>query len=99
MTILNTTFHVDKSVEVEVLGWIRNSYVKAAEAAGLYAPMLTRILTDTAEGCAYALHLSADTTESARRWNNGPGAALRRILSGRYGERALTFTTYLEVLE
>ncbi len=99
MTILNTTFHIAPAIDKEVLGWIRNVYIRAALASGLSAPLLTRIVAETVDGSAYALHLRADTTEAARKWNNGPGAALRRILGDRYGERALTFTTYLEILE
>lgn len=99
MTILNTTFHIDPTIEKEMLDWIRNVYIRAAIASGLSAPMLTRIVTETTDGGAYALHLRADTTETARKWNDGPGAALRRILGARHGERALTFTTYLEILE
>lgn len=100
MIILNTTFHVAEDEADAVLFWIRKSYIPAALYSGLTDPMLTRIVDSVAEGCvSFALHLHAADIDAARRWDNGPGAALRAILAKRYGERALTFSTYLEILQ
>lgn len=100
MIILNTTFHIARPDIEEVVTWIRNSYIPAALHAGLSSPMLTRIIGSVADGCeSYALHLQAPDLALAEKWNTGVGASLRAILGKRYGERALTFFTYLEILE
>lgn len=100
MIILNTTFHIATTDAPAVLDWIRKSYIPAALHAGLSSPLLTRIIGTVAEGCeSYALHLHATDFATAEKWNLGVGASLRGILAKRYGERALTFFTYLEIVE
>jgi len=100
MIILNTTFHIALSDAPKVVDWIRNSYIPAALHAGLSDPLLTRIIGSVAEGCeSFALHLHAPDFATAEKWNLGVGSSLRAILTGRYGERALSFFTYLEIME
>lgn len=100
MIILNTTFHIALADVDQVIEWVRRAYIPAALHGGLSDPLLTRIIGTVADGCAsYALHLHAPDFATAEKWNTGPGDKLRAILSSRYGERALTFFTYLEVVE
>lgn len=100
MIILNTTFHIASAEIPEVLAWIRKSYIAAALHAGFTSPMLTRIVGTVADGCeSYALHLHAPDIAMAEKWNSGVGASLRDLLAKRYGEKVLTFFTYLEIVE
>lgn len=100
MIILNTTFHIALPDVADVVAWIRKTYIPAALHSRLTSPLLTRIIGTVADGCeSYALHLHAPDFAAAEKWNRGPGASLRAILANRYGERALTFFTYLEVVE
>lgn len=102
MTIVNTTFVIHPGCEADILQWIRQTYDKSAVHAGAVAAgMLTRVLTDAhgADCATYAMHNTFPDPASARKWNEGVGASLRHLLSQRWGERALTFHTYLEVVE
>lgn len=102
MIIVNTTFVLHPSIEQEVLSWIKNSYDRSAQSNGSLGPgMLTRIISDAtpADGEAYALHINFPDLAAAQRWNEGVGNSLRSILAKRHGENALTFHTYLEVME
>ncbi len=100
MIILNTTFHIAGAEVAEVVAWLRRTYIPAALHGGMTSPLLTRIVGTVADGCeSYALHLHAPGIAEAEKWNSGPGAALRALLAKRYGEKVLTFFTYLEIVE
>lgn len=100
MIIVNTSFHIALADVMPVVDWIKKTYIPAALHCGMTSPMLTRIIGTVADGCeSYALHLCAVDMATAEKWNNGPAASLRAILARRYGDRALTFYTYLETVE
>lgn len=102
MIIVNTTFVLHPGIESEMLDWVRHTYDNSAQHAGSTAPgMLTRVLAQPhGDDCVtYAMHIAFPDMESARKWNEGVAESLRRLLSKRWGERALTFHTYLEVVE
>lgn len=87
-------------VEEEVLKWIRDSYVPCAERCGASSgAMLARVLDANPGGAAYAVHMSFPCASDAADWNEGAGETMRTILFRRYGDKALTFTSYLEPLE
>lgn len=99
MIILNTTFHIAEPDVPAVLAWLRASYIPAAERMGLTRPELTRVLATVADGCqTYALHLRAESLALAQRFAAGAGGKLLAILASRYGDRALHFSTMLELL-
>ncbi len=102
MIIVNTTFVLHPGVEAELLQWIRRTYDQSAIHAGAVSPgMLTRVLTNAhSDDCVtYAMHNTFAEAGSAKKWNEGVGESLRRLLARRWGEKALTFHTYLEVIE
>lgn len=99
MVIVNTTFCLHPEIKDEVLSWIKSSYIPSAKKCGAESEMLTRVLVDAPDGTlSYALHITFPTLEQAQKWNGGVGDSLRHILAQRYGERALTFHTLLEIM-
>ncbi len=99
MVIVNTTFCLHPEIKDDVLKWIKSSYIPSADKSGAVSDMLTRVLVDNPDGTlSYALHITFPTLEQAQKWNGGVGDSLRRILAQRYGERALTFHTILEIM-
>ncbi|MCM1451608.1 MAG: DUF4286 family protein [Clostridium sp.] len=95
MIIINTTFVLDPSIADAALEWIRNTY---AASAPQKAGMLARVLANEGEG-AYALHLSFPDMGQARDWDERLGAPLRHSIVKLWGEKALSFCTYLETVE
>lgn len=74
--------------------------MQSAKKCGSCAQMLTHILSPDEDGNeCYALHLSFPDLASAENWNEGVGRSMRKIMSDRWGEKALTFCTYMEVIE
>ncbi len=101
MVVINTTFHVHRTVKSEFRFWLRNVYIKSALATGILTnPMLTRVIGgEDPEGTDFALHLTATSLREAVRWHDETAVLLRDDMAARFGERVLFFTTYLEVMD
>ncbi len=100
MIVINTTFHVEKSIEDDFCRWVRETYVPLALSSGLLsAPCFARIMLEVQEDCSsFAVSFKARTMDDAVRWHDGEGDTLRRSLHSRFGERALFFSTYMDEL-
>ncbi len=102
MTIINTTFVADKSVENDVLDWIRSTYIKSARRDDRteYPNFVARVSEAPDPGTAvFAAHITFPDHDTARRWDEKFGSRLRLIAAQRWGEKALSFSTYLHVIE
>lgn len=102
MTIINTTFIADKSVETDVLGWIRSTYIKSARRDDRteYPHFVARVSEAPDPNTAvFAAHITFPDHEAARRWDEKFGSRLRLLAAQRWGEKALSFSTYLHVIE
>lgn len=98
--ILNTTFMLHADIEEDALQWIRDSYIPCAIKCGAGPDtLLARVLDANPEGAAYALHISFENTADAAKWNDGAGLAMRGLLARRFGDKALTFTSFLQPLK
>ncbi|WP_300804782.1 DUF4286 family protein [uncultured Duncaniella sp.] len=99
MILLNTTFYIHPSLTEEFSTWVKEQYLPSALGSGLYDASLSRIMADVGEDVTgYAMHLYCDSLEEAERWHDGTGAAVRETFLSRYGQKALFFSTYMEVL-
>lgn len=102
MTIINTTFIIDPTLRHEVLSWIKNTYIASAVHSNALDQMTvtTKILSRSDDGSeGYAVHLWFDTMSQAADWDSRIGEKLRKKIVGRWGQKALSFHTYLEVIE
>lgn len=100
MIILNTTFYVHLSVDVQFRQWVTEEYFPSALAEGkLSDPGIARILGDPQDGMSgYAVQLMAEDIDSARYWHDNHAAGLRGQLGEKFGQKVLFFTTYMEKL-
>ena len=100
MTLLNTTFHVHKSVDALFVKWIKEIYLPLANESGLFTnPLFTRIMMQVdPEATSYAVQLQASSHSEAEAWHDDTAAKLKDALAREVGERMLHFTTYMEIL-
>ncbi len=99
MILLNTTFYIHPSIENDFLSWMKTVYVPSALLAGLSDPELCLLLVEAGEDVSgYALHLRAGDLSEAEAWHDGAGGDVRSGFMSRYGEKALSFSTYMEVI-
>ncbi|MDE5989118.1 MAG: DUF4286 family protein [Duncaniella sp.] len=98
MIIINTTFHVEKSIESSFCQWVREEYVPSALSSGLLSsPVFSRIMIEVQEDCSsFAVSFKTRSIEDAVLWHDGAGADLRQTLHSRFGEKALFFSTYMD---
>lgn len=100
MVLLNTTFHVHKSVEQQFIDWVHHTYIQQAMSSGLFTdPIVSRILIETdPEGTSYAVQLRASSHEAAGLWHDNEAGRMKNALAEKYGERILHFTTFMEIV-
>ena len=98
MIIINTTFHVEKSIEDSFCKWVRDEYVPSALSSGILSePSFSRIMIEVQEDCSsFAVSFKSGSIQDAVTWHDGHGAELRQSLHAKFGERALFFSTYMD---
>lgn len=99
MIILNTTFYIHESIDEFFHQWLDQEYLPSAISNGLSEPVVSRLLIEPQEGMTgYAVQLSSEEMAGAQSWHDDAAAMLRGKMSGRFGEKMLFFTTYMERL-
>jgi hypothetical protein len=100
MTIYNTTFCVDNSLEFDIIKWIKETYAPQALDSGKFeSHMLVRVAHEYEPGVSnYALHLQTSQRDVAEDWFAGEGQALLDKLHAICGDKAMWFRTELEVI-
>lgn len=101
MTVINTTFAIDPSLEADVMEWLRHHYLVAGQAAGLTMPRILKV-TDQAEGAdalSLAVQMEAADIALANRWVDDEMARHLKTATDRWPMRLMHYTTRLEVLE
>ena len=81
--------------------WLRDFYVPQSLGHALIdKARVARVLGgNDPDAVSYAVQYECPSLADARRWHDSEGAALRHDMHSRWGQKALFFTTYLEVLE
>lgn len=100
MYILNTTFHVHKSIDGDFVKWVRTEYIPSAiKTRKLTQAGFAQLMLEVQEDCSsYAVSLKSVRLEDAVDWHDNSGAGLRRELYERFGEKVVFFTTCMEEL-
>lgn len=97
MFIVNTSFHLLRTVEDRFVDWIKTVYAPSASKAG--SAVFLKILADVSpDMSAYCLQLTADSLDAAMEWHDSEGAALRAGLTKEFGEQIVFFTTAMQQL-
>jgi len=100
MIIVNTTFYVHESIGCQFLQWVKHIYIPSALSESLTAPSVAKLLMEPQEGMSgYAVQFMSEDIKPAQTWHDEKAAALRGMLSEKYGEKILFFTTYMERLQ
>lgn len=101
MYIYNTTFCIDYALTPCIIKWIKDKYINAAMASGLFDGfMIARVIAEQDPGYeSYALHLQTAHSEEALTWLEDIGQQLLNELHTHYGERVVWFRTRLEVIQ
>lgn len=101
MILYNTTFHHDVAITNDLLSWLRSDFIPRASAFGFTDPMLSRIIMPQGEDEveAYALGLKCTDTDIINRWESTDGAVLLSAMFDWWGEKALAFSTPMQLLD
>lgn len=98
--IYNTTFVIDRGVTDEFLHWVKAEYLAAVHRSETFSSVLmTRILLEVDPMTTnFCVQTTSSSLEEATRWHETIGANLIGALTNRLGDRVLTFSTPMEVV-
>ncbi|MBQ8773450.1 MAG: DUF4286 family protein [Muribaculaceae bacterium] len=100
MILLNTTFHVEKSIEKDFINWVKTTYIPVALSSGIVKDALfTRILAESEGGTAYAVQFKSIDIATAEQWHDTDAQKLKSDISQRWGQRILYFSTYMDIID
>ncbi|MDE6416121.1 MAG: DUF4286 family protein [Duncaniella sp.] len=103
--VLNTSFHVDKSVEAEFLRWLADEFVaRLKEAACEFkVEAVSKLLMTVEEGLAsYAVRVAApgmSLDDAVARWETYLSGERLGSMRQHLGNRMLFFTTPMEDID
>lgn len=98
--LMNTTFVVHTSLKDSFMNWLRDTYLPAVAASGIFGDAAVMRVHQSIDPQAESIavhHPAADLAE-ATRWHDSEAAALKDVLHARWGEGVLFFTTYMTVI-
>lgn len=101
MIIYNITLHIDNEVLADCLLYLKETYIPAAlEGKVLNNPQLCRVMGHAGEeGSSYALQFQAENMHLLNEWQDKYGEGLNTLLSERFSDKVIGFTTLLEKLD
>lgn len=101
MIILNTTFVIERSLFEEFVKWLKEVYVPAAMATGLFKKSrISQVVSnDDPRAVSIACELTCESLSEGVRWHDSTATLLRDDMTARWGEKALFFTTYLKQID
>ncbi len=100
MILLNTSFHVLKSLTRDFETWAKDVYIPAVKGSGIFGePQFLRILVEVDPALAsYSIQMPSPSLEEATRWHDETAALLRDDLRSRWGENIVWFSTFMELI-
>lgn len=99
MMLVNTTFVVELAIDDEFTDWIAGTYMPAAVGeCGLTDPLFTHILAPAEDGTTNYAVQCRGSEKGVETWLDGAQQRLLDEMRQRWGQKALHFTTLMEVL-
>jgi len=101
MLIVNTSYHVEESIEQAWMEWVIKEYIPQVVAPGLLiSPRFHRLLVENEPGFqSYALQFEVKDLDTLDLWFQKYGSVMQKTLSELYQEKVLGFTTMMETIE
>lgn len=100
MVLYNVTVRVEQAVEAEWLAYMKEQHIPDVLKTGFFEGYyMAKILAETDPGAvAYAIQYRCKSQTELARYEKECAPALREDFIGRFGEKALSFRTLLEVI-
>lgn len=100
MILLNTSFHVLKSLAQDFETWAREVYIPAVKESGIFGqPQLLRLLVEVDPALAsFSIQMPSPSLDEATRWHDETAALLHDDLRSRWGDNVVYFSTFMEII-
>lgn len=96
MIILNISFFVEKGVETDWLAWMKNTHLPDMNSDLFDERRLFKLRNIQSEDPAYSLQFHFSAIRSLENFETSTKDKLLAGIGERYGEKVLSFSSYLE---
>lgn len=99
--IINTTFVIDPQIEKIFIEFLRRSYIPKAETAAILSmPRICKIVPkeEEEEAVSIAVQFYVESPALYETWQKVVGCKLEKMVTSKYGNRAMSFSTMMEEL-
>ncbi|HET9571183.1 MAG TPA: DUF4286 family protein [Bacteroidales bacterium] len=101
MLIVNTTYQVSEDCQSDWILWVKNEYIPEVTKTNLMThPRFFRLMVENEPGNAsYALQFEVKDLDTLEYWFQQYGTNMQQVMSNRFQEKVLGFTTMMETVE
>ncbi len=101
MIVYNITMKVDNSIAAPWLQWLRQEHAPEVVATGCFwkYQVLHLLELDDTEGPTYAVQYYAHTADDYQTYLAQHATALQKKASQRWGDRLVSFSTHMRVVD
>ena len=98
--IYNVTTMVNHSIHDEWLKWMKEEHIPEVISSGMFTHhrMLRLLETDETEGITYATQYFCNSMQNYNHYTKFMAPQLRKKVSEKWGDQALSFRTLMEVI-
>ena len=100
MIIYNVTVSVEESIKSDWLFWIQNEHIPEVLACNIFTDaQINKVITKGDSDNTFAIAYTCKSMKDLHRYQIQFSAALQKKHFDRYGEKAVSFRTIMEVIK
>ena len=99
MIIYNVTTNIDNDVREEWLHWMKTIHIPDVMNTGYFLEYkMCKVLIDEEQGTTYSVQYTCASMKELEDYKTKHGPRLQKDVADKYGNKAVSFRTLLEVL-
>lgn len=101
MIVLNTTFHLDESLQEEFVEYMLQKFIPMSTKSGiLTSARLARVFgRDDDEGLSFAMEFQVADIEQLEKWNREESNKVYNPLMEKFKEKLIGFSTVMQTID
>ena len=100
MIIYNVTVSLEKEIKDDWLKWMKNEHVPEVMKLGTFTKaQINKIISNPGNECTYCIAYTCKTTKDLHKYQTHFALKLQKKHNERYGEKAITFRTLMEIVK
>ncbi len=99
MIIYNVTTNIDNDVHDEWLYWMKTIHIPNVMSTGHFLEYkMCKVLVEEEQGTTYSVQYTCANTTDLEKYRTQHGPRLQKDVANKYGDKAVSFRTILEII-